>query len=598
MLSKQARDDIEALRSRYPVARSALIPSLLRAQNEIGWVPPDAMAEVAALLGISVEAVAEVASFYSLIFTEPVGKHVIQLCTNVSCMLAGSDDVRDHLERRLGIRPGQTTADGRFTLRIAECLAACEEAPCMIVDEDRYPGLTPARVDEILEGVGGWSISDIRHPISDMPMSERVLLRHVGVPDQGDIATYVRNGGYEALRRALRDYTPEQIVQLVERSQLRGRGGAGFPTGRKWQFVPADAPVKYLVVNADEGEPGTFKDRTLIEGDPHLLVEGMILTCYAAGIRHAFIYLRREFYLGAKKLRRAIDQAYEEGFLGENILGSGFACDIVLHPGAGAYIAGEETALLESLEGQRAMPRLKPPYFPAVMGLYNEPTVLNNVETLCCVPWIVREGPEWWLRQGPPQLYSVSGHVNRPGVIEAPLGITLRELIERAGGMRNGHRFKACYPGGSSSKPLVAEHLDVPLDHESLAKVGSMLGSAAVIVMDETTDMVRVIARVCEFYRDESCGKCTPCREGTVWVTQVFERILHGHGRVEDLELLRSLSKNMTGTCLCPLGESVPPSLNAGLEYFRDEFEAYIRRAGEPVQMPVRIKESVPAPGG
>ncbi|MDR5682848.1 MAG: NADH-quinone oxidoreductase subunit NuoF [Armatimonadota bacterium] len=429
-------------------------------------------------------------------------------------------------------------------------------------------------------------------------MSERVLLRHVDVADQDDIATYMRNGGYEALRRALREHTPEQIVQMVERSQLRGRGGAGFPTGRKWRFVPAEAPVKYLVVNADEGEPGTFKDRTLIEGDPHLLIEGMILTCYAVGIRQAFIYLRREFYLGARKLERAIAQAYERGFLGQDILGSGFACDIVLHRGAGAYIAGEETALLESLEGQRAMPRLKPPYFPAVMGLYNKPTVLNNVETLCCVPWIVREGPDWWLQQGPPQLYSVSGHVNRPGVVEAPLGITLRELIERAGGMRDGRRFKACYPGGSSSKPLVAEHLDVRLDHESLAKVGSMLGSAAVIVMDETTDMVRVIARVCEFYREESCGKCTPCREGTVWVTQILDRILHGRGRMEDLDLLRSLSKHMTGTCLCPLGESVPPSLNAGLEYFREEFEAYIRRAREPVEMPVRIVESVPAPGG
>lgn len=425
-----------------------------------------------------------------------------------------------------------------------------------------------------------------------------VLLRHVREPDQKDLDGYVRRGGYEALRRALRELSPEQVAELVDRSQLRGRGGAGFPTGRKWSFVPKHAPVKYLVVNADEGEPGTFKDRTLIEGDPHLLVEGIALAAYANGVRTAYVYLRREFYEGRRRLERAVAQAYEAGFLGEGILGTDFSLDVVVHPGAGAYIAGEETALLESLEGKRAMPRLKPPYFPAVMGLYNQPTVLNNVETLCCVPWIVREGPEWWIAQGPPQLYSVSGHVNRPQVVEAPLGTTARELIERAGGMRGGRKVKAFYPGGTSSRPLTAQHLDVPLRHEDLAKLGSMLGSSAVIVMDETTDMVRVIARVCEFYRDESCGKCTPCREGTVWVTQILERILHGRGRPEDLHLLDSLARNMTGTCFCPLGESVPPSLRAGLEDFRDEFEAYIRGAREPVEMPVRLRLGAPAPGG
>lgn len=425
-----------------------------------------------------------------------------------------------------------------------------------------------------------------------------VLLRHVHEPDQKDLDGYVRRGGYEALRRALRELSPKQVAELVDRSQLRGRGGAGFPTGRKWSFVPKQAPVKYLVVNADEGEPGTFKDRTLIEGDPHLLVEGIALAAYANGVRTAYVYLRREFYEGRRRLERAVAQAYEAGFLGEGILGTDFSLDVVVHPGAGAYIAGEETALLESLEGKRAMPRLKPPYFPAVMGLYNQPTVLNNVETLCCVPWIVREGPEWWIAQGPPQLYSVSGHVNRPQVVEAPLGTTARELIERAGGMRGGRRVKAFYPGGTSSRPLTAQHLDVPLRHEDLAKLGSMLGSSAVIVMDETTDMVRVIARVCEFYRDESCGKCTPCREGTVWVTQILERILHGRGRPEDLDLLDSLARNMTGTCFCPLGESVPPSLRAGLEDFRDEFEAYIRGAREPVKMPVRLRLGAPAPGG
>ena len=429
-------------------------------------------------------------------------------------------------------------------------------------------------------------------------MGQPVLLRHVREPDQGEIEACERRGGYAALRRAVQQMTPEQVTDLVDRAQLRGRGGAGFPTGRKWKFVPKDAPVKYLVVNADEGEPGTFKDRTLLEGDPHLLVEGIALAAYANGVRTAYVYMRREFYEARRRLERAIAQAYERGYLGRKVLGTDFSLDVYVHPGAGAYIAGEETALLESLEGRRAMPRLKPPYFPAVMGLYAKPTVLNNVETLCCVPWIVREGPEWWLEQGPPQLYSVSGHVQRPQVVEARLGTPARELIARAGGVRGGRRVKAFYPGGTSSRPLTAQHLDVPLRHEELAKLGSMLGSAAVIVMDETTDMVKVIARVCEFYRDESCGKCTPCREGTVWVTQILDRILHGRGRWEDLDLLASLARNMTGTCFCPLGESVPPSLRAGLEDFREEFEAYIRAAREPVHMPVRLHLGAPAPGG
>jgi NADH-quinone oxidoreductase subunit F len=271
-------------------------------------------------------------------------------------------------------------------------------------------------------------------------MGQPVLLRHVREPDQGEIEAYERRGGYAALRRAVQEMTPEQVTDLVDRAQLRGRGGAGFPTGRKWKFVPKDAPVKYLVVNADEGEPGTFKDRTLLEGDPHLLVEGIALAAYANGVRTAYVYMRREFYEARRRLERAIAQAYERGYLGRKVLGTDFSLDVYVHPGAGAYIAGEETALLESLEGRRAMPRLKPPYFPAVMGLYAKPTVLNNVETLCCVPWIVREGPEWWLEQGPPQLYSVSGHVQRPQVVEAPLGTPARELIARAGGVRGGRR--------------------------------------------------------------------------------------------------------------------------------------------------------------
>ena len=411
-------------------------------------------------------------------------------------------------------------------------------------------------------------------------MSEPFLLKYINESDQAELEAYVSRGGYAGLRRAL-SLAPEAVIDEVDKSGLRGRGGAGFPTGRKWKFIPRDPAVtRYLVVNADEGEPGTFKDRTLMEGDPHRLIEGMIIGSYAIGAHQAYIYLRREFSWAWAVLTNAIAQAKAAGYLGPNILRSGYDLEIVLATGAGAYIAGEETALLESLEGRRAMPRLKPPFYPAVKGLYMQPTAVNNVETLVHVAWILAQGPGWYKAQGMPILISVSGHVERPGVYELPLGITIRKVIDLAGGVRGGRKFKACFPGGSSSAILPEGYLDTPMDYDALPKVdvpGTMLGSAALIVMDESACMVEIIARTVEFYRDESCGKCTPCREGTVWLGQVFHRLLHGQGRPEDLDLLSGIAKGMTGTCFCPLGESVPPSLNASLRFFRHEYEHHIR---------------------
>ncbi len=409
-------------------------------------------------------------------------------------------------------------------------------------------------------------------------MPEPLLTRYLGQPGREEIDAYLATGGYRALARALRERTPDEIVAMVEASGLRGRGGAGFPTGRKWKLTPKrDGETRYLVVNADEGEPGTFKDRTLIEGDPHQIIEGMVITAYANQVHQAYIYLRGEFFLGHRRLSRALAEAYARGYVGRNILGSGFDLEIVIHRGAGAYICGEETALLESLEGRRGFPRLKPPYYPAVRGLYDRPTVLNNAETMAHIPHIVALGPEAYKSYGPPILYSVSGHVTRPGVKELPIGTPLREIIfEHAGGPRAGRSVKAVFPGGSSSAILTAEHLDTPADFESLQKLGSMLGSSAIIVLDDTTCIPAVIRRTVEFYRDESCGKCTPCREGTVWLSQILDRILCGRGRREDLDLLDSIARNMTGTCFCPLGESVPPSLRASLRYFRDEYAHHI----------------------
>jgi len=409
-------------------------------------------------------------------------------------------------------------------------------------------------------------------------MAELLLTKYLGQPGREAIDAYLATGGYQAATRALTELAPEGIVEMVEASGLRGRGGAGFPTGRKWKLTPKrEGEVRYLVVNADEGEPGTFKDRTLIEGDPHQILEGMLITAFANQVHQAYIYLRGEFFLGYERLRRALRDAYARGYAGKNILGTGFDLEIVIHRGAGAYICGEETALLESLEGRRGFPRLKPPYYPAIRGLYDLPTVLNNAETMAHIPHILRLGPDGYKAYGPPILYSVSGHVTRPGVKELPIGTPLSAIIfEHAGGVRQGRTVKAVFPGGSSSALLTAEHLETPADFEPLAKLGSMLGSSAIIVMDDTACIPAVIRRTVEFYRDESCGKCTPCREGTVWLSQILDRILHGTGRMEDLDLLDGIARNMTGTCFCPLGESVPPSLRASLTYFRDEYVHHV----------------------
>ncbi len=413
-------------------------------------------------------------------------------------------------------------------------------------------------------------------------IAESILLTWTRDGGTHDLETYRARGGYEAARRvALGEVPPDSVIDILVQSGLRGKGGAGFPTGQKWKFIPRGAPIKYVVVNGDEGEPGTFKDRMLVEGCPHLLLEGLIIASVTVGAKKAYIYLRKEFYQGRKLLDEALAQAQAEGFVGQRIFGGPHTVDIVVHSGAGAYIAGEETALLESLEGRRAMPRLRPP-FPAQAGLYQQPTLLNNVETLCHVPAILTLGPERYKDLGPPALFSVSGHVVTPGVYELPLGTTLRDMIfTHAGGLRAGRRFKAAFPGGSSSMLVTEDQLDVRMDYDSLRAAGTMLGSAAVVVLDDTADIVEVMARHVEFYREESCGKCTPCREGTVWIGQVFERILHGRGRTADLALLESVAKGMTGTCFCPLGESVPPSLVASLRHFRGEYEAHIARAAQ-----------------
>ena len=410
-----------------------------------------------------------------------------------------------------------------------------------------------------------------------------VLTSHINEPNSYTLDFYMKNlRGYEGLRKAL-TLKPNDLIEQVKASGLRGRGGAGFPTGMKWQFVLKDTPKpKYICCNADESEPGTFKDHVLMERNPHLLIEGCAIACYAIGAKVAYIYIRGEFFHVQHILEAEIEKAYKAGYLGKNIFGSGFDCDVFVHRGAGAYEAGEETALIESLEGKRAQPRLKPP-FPAVEGLYNCPTAVNNVETLCNVPLIVLNGAEWFAALGPeknggPKLFCVSGHVKKPGVYEASMNTTLRQLIyDHAGGIRGDRQLKAIIPGGSSVPLMLPNQLDTPASFDGIQRAGSLLGSAGLIVLDDTVCMVWVAMNLLHFYRHESCGKCTPCREGCDWLYKLLQRLERGEGREKDLDLLFGVSNNIIGKTLCAFGDAAATPVLSTMKLFRHEYEAHVR---------------------
>ena len=410
---------------------------------------------------------------------------------------------------------------------------------------------------------------------------EPILTRNVGIPNSERIAVYLERGGYTALRKAVQ-MPPDELIALVKASGLRGRGGAGFPAGVKWGFMPQEEITKYVCVNTDEGEPGTFKDRLLVEHDPHSIIEGVIIAAYAVGANRAFVYIRGEFFLGVKRWIKAIDDAYAYGFLGKNILDSGFDLDLSVHRGAGAYICGEETALINSLEGRRGEPRMKPPY-PAQIGLWNEPTLVHNVETLANVPHIVNRGAEWFKSIGTekstgPKLFCISGHVRRPGNYELPLGTPLRTIIEEcAGGMRGPRPLKAVIPGGASTPMLTLEQLDTPMDFESLVQAGSMLGTGAIVVIEEGTCMVEVARRLMAFFAHESCGQCTPCRVGTQRLAEVLTRIVRGRGKPGDLDQLETICAGIAGHTLCPMGDAAVNPVLSSLKHFRGEYEHYIR---------------------
>jgi len=568
--------------ARYPVKRSALLPTLHLIQEQEGYITSEAIEYAASLLELTPAQVHDTASFYTMYRFRPEGRRHIEVCTNISCALNGADEVIAKLCDRLGIREGETTADGEWTVHRVECLAGCGGAVSCQVDGRWVENATVDDIDAILSG------TLTSRPFPYPPSSgETILLRNVFKEGSTTLDVYRKGGGYAKLKDFLQ-MKPEAITEAVKKANLRGRGGAGFPAGMKWSFLAKNDKPRYLCVNADEGEPGTYKDRLILEKDPHSLIEGCIVSSYAINCRTCYIYVRGEFHEAKRVLQKAIDEAYAAGLLGKDILGLGIDLDIYIHSGAGSYECGEETALLESLEGKRGQPRVKPP-FPAVSGLYNCPTAVNNVETICCVPVLLERGAEWFAgygveKNGGPKLYCVSGHVKRPGVFETPSGkITLKDLVfgEAFGqGLREGRKLRCVIPGGSSTPVFGADQLDVGLDFDSIAKAGSMLGSAGTIVIDDSACMVWVARKLAFFYKHESCGKCSPCREGTGWLLRLLDKIEEGKGTERDLEILAEVCDSIAGKTVCAFGDAAMTPPLTTLKKYREEYEYHVRHKG------------------
>jgi len=607
--------------------RSAALPLLHLWQEHFDFINDEAVTWIAAKLGLQPINILELVTFYPMLRERRAGKTHIRVCRTLSCAMAGSYQVMENLCAATGIQrkvdpagaghtPISMSPGGNYSIEFVECLASCGTAPVCMINDDLHENVQPDNTMSILSEPPAKSAVYPPHPLE-----QRIIFKNIGRENwKTDIKTYLDDGGYEDLRTAVK-MSRADIVNEVKTSGLRGRGGAGFPCGVKWSFIKPDEkkPV-YLICNADESEPGTFKDRYIIHEDPHQLLEGIAISCFALNARTAYIYIRGEFPKGAKILERAIEEAREHKFLGKDILGSGFDVDVHIHRGAGAYICGEETGLIESLEGKRAYPRIKPPYFPAVLGLYMCPTIVNNVETLCAVKHIVAMGGAKYAQLGRPnntgtRIVCVSGDVERPGYFEIEVGkVTMGQLIyDIAGGVKWGRRLKAVIPGGSSAKVLRADErfkikqkqpdgstIDVemsidelPMDFDSLAAAGSMAGSGGVIVLDDSRDMVWVLNNINEFYAHESCGQCTPCREGSLWMKKITERMLDGGGVTEDPHTLKTIGDNIAGRTICAFGEACAWPTQSFVEKFPDEFAAYARKSIPPPLPPEQTPQEL-----
>jgi NADH-quinone oxidoreductase subunit F len=595
--------------------RSAALPLLHLWQEHFDFVNDEAVTWIAAKLGLQPINILELVTFYPMLREKRAGKTHIRVCRTLSCAMAGSYQLMENLSAATGIQrktdgdgmhtPISVSPDGNYSIEFVECLASCGTAPVCMINDDLHENVQPDNAMSILSEPAAKPTVHPPHPFEN-----RIIFKNIGRKNwKTDIKTYLDDGGYEDLRKAVK-MSRADIVNEVKTSGLRGRGGAGFPCGVKWSFIKPDEkkPV-YLICNADESEPGTFKDRYIIHDDPHQLLEGIAISCFALNARTAYIYIRGEFPEGAKILERAIEDARKHKFLGKNILGSGFDVDVHIHRGAGAYICGEETGLIESLEGKRAYPRIKPPYFPAVLGLYMCPTIVNNVETLCAVKHIIAMGGAKYAQLGRPnntgtRIVCVSGDVERPGYFEIEVGkVTMGQLIyDMAGGIKWGRRMKAVIPGGSSAKVLRADERfkikqkqpdgstievemsidELPMDFDSLAAAGSMAGSGGVIVLDDSRDMVWVLNNINEFYAHESCGQCTPCREGSLWMKKITERMLNGGGVTEDPRTLKTIGDNIAGRTICAFGEACAWPTQSFVEKFPEEFARHARKSIPP----------------
>jgi NADH-quinone oxidoreductase subunit F len=645
--------------SHYPVSkRSASLPLLHLWQEHFGFVSDEAVAWIAQKLDLQPINILELVTFYPMFRREPAGKRHIRVCRTLSCQMAGSYELRDTIAKAANIdiakwqaeyyghghgdqehshgteghhvhNPGHgnpiaVSPDGNYSIEFVECLASCGSAPVAMVDDLFKENINISQAADLLKLER--SDATTMRVAKPHPRERRMIFKNIDREGwSNDIDCYVRDGGYEQLKKAL-GMKPEDIVEEVKKSGLRGRGGAGFPCGVKWGFIKRGGPKPtYLICNADESEPGTFKDRYIIHQDPHQLIEGMVISCFAVGASLAYLYIRGEFPEGAQILEKALADARAKGFLGKNIQGTGFDCEIYVHRGAGAYICGEETGLIESLEGKRAYPRIKPPYFPAVLGLYQCPTIVNNVETLCHVKHIVQMGGAEYAKIGKPnntgtRILCVSGDVQKPGYYEVEVGsLTMGELInDICGGMKPGRTLKAVIPGGSSAKVLKAGETykikdqqigleDLVMDFDTLAAAGSMAGSGGVIVMDDSRDMVATLNNINEFYAHESCGQCTPCREGSLWMKKITDRICAGGGTERDPDVLKNVADNIAGKTICAFGEACSWPTQSFIQKFRDEFVAKAQKALPPPMPPEYTSEelvnndaipAIPAPRG
>ena len=592
----------------YPASkRSASLPLLHLWQEHFGFISDEAVSWIAQKLELSPINILELVTFYPMFRRQPAGRRHIRVCRTLSCAMAGAYELKEAVAKAAGIdlqkwaeenahhanaehgNPIAVSADGQYSVEFVECLASCGTAPVAMVDDFFREKIAVTEAKTLL----GLQDSDATRPkvLPPHPREKRLVFKNIDRKGwTNDLKCYLKDGGYEDLKKALK-MKPEDIVEEVKKSGLRGRGGAGFPCGVKWSFIKRGGPKPtYLICNADESEPGTFKDRYIIHQDPHQLLEGMIISCFAVDAHLAYLYIRGEFPEGAQILETALAEARKKGFLGKNILGSGFDLEIYVHRGAGAYICGEETGLIESLEGKRAYPRIKPPYFPAVLGLYQCPTIVNNVETLCDVKHIIKMGGGEFAKLGKPgntgtRILCVSGDVVRPGYYEVEVGsVTMGELInDLCGGLKPGRTLKAVIPGGSSAKVLKAGEKykvkdreitleELPMDFDTLAAAGSMAGSGGVIVMDDSRDMVATLNNINEFYAHESCGQCTPCREGALWMKKITSRVLAGGGTAQDPDVLKNVADNIAGKTICAFGEACAWPTQSFVAKFRDEF--------------------------